>query len=154
MNIIELKRLQIVSDDVKLKKIYSQFEELLKELEKKNLPQNTIAIINSHVELINSSKLTGIQLRKFVKQQQTAILKHVEKAHKIVPKNYYQTMWLLFGMTVFGLPIGSMIGLSLHNIGLLGLGLPIGMGIGVLVGFSMDKKALNEGRQLNLEIKY
>ncbi|MDN3677907.1 hypothetical protein QWY90_11360 [Flavobacterium paronense] len=153
MNIIELKKLQVISIDIKLKEYYSQFEELLKELEKKNLPQNTLALINNNIELINSSELTGIQLRKLIKQQQTAILKYVEKTHKIVPKSYYQTLWLLLGITAFGLPIGTIIGLSLHNMGLLGLGLPIGMGIGILIGFKMDKKALNEGRQLNLTLK-
>jgi hypothetical protein len=37
--------------------------------------------------------------------------------------------------------------------GLLAIGLPIGMGIGIAVGTSMDKKAMNEGRQLDIEIK-
>jgi hypothetical protein len=62
-------------------------------------------------------------------------------------------MWMLFGMSGIGLPIGVAFGLSIGNIGLLGLGLPIGMAIGLAIGMSLDKKALNEGRQLNIEIK-
>jgi len=36
---------------------------------------------------------------------------------------------------------------------MLGIGLPIGMAIGVKVGSNMDKKAFNEGRQLDFEVK-
>jgi hypothetical protein len=36
----------------------------------------------------------------------------------------------------------------------LGVGLPIGMAIGLAVGTGMDKKALAEGRQIDIEIKY
>jgi len=39
-------------------------------------------------------------------------------------------------------------------LGLLGLGLPIGMGIGILVGINQDKKALAEGKQLAFETKF
>jgi hypothetical protein len=56
-------------------------------------------------------------------------------------------------MTTFGLPIGVSIGLSLGNIGLLGIGLPIGMVIGLAFGSKLDKKALTENRQLNIELK-
>jgi hypothetical protein len=52
------------------------------------------------------------------------------------------------------LPLGAAIGLSVENIGLLGIGLPIGMGIGFVFGSSLDQKALKEGRQLDFEVKY
>lgn len=56
-------------------------------------------------------------------------------------------------MTVFGLPIGVAIGMSVGNIGLLGIGLLIGMALGLAVRATMDKKAKQEGRHLDLEIK-
>ncbi|MFD2597795.1 hypothetical protein ACFSQ3_02435 [Sphingobacterium corticis] len=43
--------------------------------------------------------------------------------------------------------------MSVGNIGLLGIGLPIGMALGLAVRATMDKKAKQEGRQLDLEIK-
>ncbi|MNR38502.1 hypothetical protein D3C85_1566120 [compost metagenome] len=103
---------------------------------------------------MNISSFIGNDFKKLIKQEQTAILKHVEKAHKIAPKNYYRNLWMLLGFTAFGLPIGVSFGLSIGNIGLMGVGLPIGMAIGAAVGSSMDKKALSEGRQLDIEIKY
>jgi hypothetical protein len=42
----------------------------------------------------------------------------------------------------------------MSNLGLLALGLPLVMGVGVAVGLKMDKKAFKKGRQLHLEIKY
>lgn len=72
---------------------------------------------------------------------------------KLVPKNYYRNLWMILGMTTFGLPLGVAFGLSLGNIGLLALGLPIGMVIGLAVGSSLDKKASENGKQLDIELK-
>ena len=153
MNIRELNSRQDILNDSKLSKIYSKFGELLNELKKKELNQTVEIFINESVDYVNSSPLNGTQLNNIVKQKQTAILKLVEKEHKIVPKNYYRTLWMLFGMSGIGLPIGVAFGLFIGNIGLLGLGLPIGMAIGIVIGISLDNKALEDGRQLNIEIK-
>lgn len=61
---------------------------------------------------------------------------------------------MVLGMSAFGIPMGVAFGLSMGNIGLLGIGLPIGMGVGVGVGSYLDKKALTEGRQLDVDLKY
>ncbi|MBC7959846.1 MAG: hypothetical protein H7X94_08265, partial [Vallitaleaceae bacterium] len=104
--------------------------------------------------VINSAAQNGNDFKKLIKQKQSKIIKLVEKEAKIVPKNYYRNVWLAVGMSAFGLPIGVAIGLAVKNIGLLAIGLPIGMGIGVVVGTRLDKKAAQEGRQLDVEIKY
>ena len=150
---MELKTRQNTHNDSKFAKIYAQYGELLSELRKKELSQNIVILINESVEQINASELTETQLGKLVKQKQTIILKQAEKELKVVPQNHYRNIWMLLGFTALGLPIGIILGLSLGNMGLLSIGLPIGMGIGVLIGLEMDKKALSEGRQLNLEIK-
>ncbi|MFC6876436.1 hypothetical protein ACFQZF_07745 [Flavobacterium myungsuense] len=153
MNIKELKNRADFSNDEKLNRTYAQFGELLNELKKKELSQDIYKLINESVDTLNVTTLNGTQLTKLLKQKQTAILKQVEKTHKIVPKNYYRNLWMLLGMSAFGLPIGAAIGSVSGNMGVLGAGLPIGMGIGIAVGMSMDKKAINEGRQLDIEIK-
>ncbi|OYX91405.1 MAG: hypothetical protein B7Y76_14205, partial [Sphingobacteriia bacterium 35-40-5] len=88
-----------------------------------------------------------------IKAKENSIVKLVENKHKIVPKNYYKKLWMVLGMSAFGIPVGVAFGLSIGNLGMLGVGLPIGMGIGVAVGTSMDNKALKEGRQLDFEVK-
>ena len=154
MSIIELKEREGFSENVKLSRIYIQFQELLKELRKKELPNKIIEFINQDIEYINSTSLIGNELRKLVKQKQEKIIKLIEKELKIVPKDYYQNLWLALGMCVFGLPLGVVFGTSLGNMGLLGIGLPIGLAIGIALGSRMDKKALEEGRQLDVKIKY
>lgn len=154
MNIKNLSSRPDISTDKKLNRIHTQFNELLSELNKKELKQSLEIFINECVDSINSSSLKGSKLTKLIKQKQSAILKQLEKEHKIVPKNKYRTMWMLFGISGIGLPIGVAFGLSLGNIGLLGLGIPIGMAVGLAIGILLDKKALDEGRQLDIEIKY
>ena len=152
MNIIKLE-IQDNSGDEKLNSSYAQFGELLGELNNKELPQDVIESINQDVEEINGSAFLGKDLRGLVSKKQKKIISQVEKRVKIVPKNYYRNLWLALGMTSFGLPIGVAIGLSTGNMGLLAIGLPIGLALGVIVGSRLDKKAFDEGRQLQVDIK-
>ncbi|MXN93014.1 hypothetical protein GR160_17445 [Flavobacterium sp. Sd200] len=142
-----------IEPNTKLHNIYIQFGLVLSELQKKQLTEDIVKIINDEVDALNALP-TNESLAKVIKLKQTAILKVLEKQLKIVPKNYYRNIWLALGMSVFGLPIGIAFGTSVGNMGLLGIGLPIGMFIGILIGTTMDKKALQEGRQLELDIKH
>ncbi|MEG0917934.1 MAG: hypothetical protein RSF68_13055 [Myroides sp.] len=155
MTIIKLRGVKNLASDIRLNQLYSQFDTLLSELRKKEVPDSIIQTINNEVEEINTSdSLTTNDLRKVIKKKQTAILRLIEKDLKLVPKNYYRTLWLALGMTVFGMPLGVLAGVLLGQPGLFAIGLPIGVAIGVTVGTLMDKTAAKENRQLNLEIKY
>ena len=153
MTITALNNRPEINSDHKLNHLYLQFGKLLVLLGKKQLSEVNINFINQSVERINISSSTGNDFKKLIKQEQTSLLKQIEKTQKIVPINYYRNLWMLLGLTAFGLPIGTAFGLLMGNIGLMGVGLPIGMAIGAVVGGNMDKKALNEGRQLNIELK-
>ena len=155
MTIIKLRGVKNLESDIRLNQLYSQFDILLSELRKKEVTDSIIQTINNEVEEINTSdSLTTNDLRKVIKKKQTAILRLIEKDLKLVPKNYYRTLWLALGMTVFGIPLGVLAGVLLGQPGLFAIGLPIGVAIGVTVGTLMDKTAAKENRQLNLEIKY
>lgn len=153
MKITELKEREDLTNDNKQNNNYIQFKEVLSELNKKELPDTTAVFINNNVEELNSTLLQGKDLQKLIKKQQTNILKLVLKEHKIVPKNYYRKLWMPLGMSTFGIPIGLALGLSVNNMGLFASGLPMGMGIGIGVGSRLDKKALKEERQLNIELR-
>ena len=154
MKIKELNQKPGIDKNVKLKETYLQFEKLLIELRKKELPDGLVGSINNDIEDLNSTSSAGDELRKIVKKKQTRITRLLEKELKLVPKNYYRNLWLALGMTAFGLPLGVAFGVALGNMAFLGIGLPIGLGIGIAVGTGMDKKAFEEGRQIDLEIKY
>lgn len=126
---------------------------MLYALKTKMLPSETSNIIDQAINEINAIADSDRLLIKKVKEKQNAIIKLLEKQHKIVPKNYYRNLWMVVGMSAFGLPIGVAFGMSIGNIAMLGIGMPIGMAIGIGVGSSLDKKALEEGRQLDFEVK-
>ena len=72
---------------------------------------------------------------------------------KLVPKFYYRNLWMVLGMSAFGIPLGVAFSMSIKNMAFIGIGLPIGMAIGMIVGTNMDKKAFDEGRQLDVVLK-
>ena len=154
MELIELIKRVNIDDNKKLENAYSQFGELLNELNKQELPDEIITSINICIEEINSFSESEKRLRKLIRKTQSRIIKLIEKELKLVTKNHYRNTWLALGMSVFGVPLGIAFGASLGNMGFIGIGLPIGMVIGMALGASMDKKAFEEGRQLDLEIKY
>lgn len=153
MEIKELKRRPGFDQDKKLINSYAQFDKLLTELKKKKLPEEIVNSINNGINKINSVSESDKQLRKQIRKTQASILKLIEKELKLVARNHYRNTWLAVGMAAFGIPLGVVFGISLGNMGLLGIGLPIGMVIGIAVGSVMDKKAFEEGKQLDFEIK-
>lgn len=153
MKIKELKHQEDLPNDSKLKEVLIQFEKFIEELNNKNLPDKTIEIINKHIEDLNSSLLLDNAFKKLLIKRQNQIVKLLEKKHKLVPKNYYRNLWMALGMSAIGLPIGVAFSVSIGNMGLLAIGVPVGMVIGFTLGLNMDKKALKEGRQLDVELK-
>ena len=151
MEIIQL--IKIESSNPKVENSIAQFKKLIEILNSKNLPENIVEKINSEISVLNSSEAIGNSFSHLLKKKQNAITKLIEKELKLVPKNYYRNLWLVLGMSVFGLPLGVAFGLSIGNLGLLGIGLPVGMFIGLLVGSLLDKKALESGKQLEIELK-
>ncbi len=152
MQIIELRRPQSIQNK-KLLDSYTRFESLLKELRKKELHAKTVNAINESINKINKSTGSEKELRKKMLKAQSQIIESIEKNDKLVTKNHYRNRWLAIGMSAFGIPLGVAFGASLGNMAFLGVGLPIGMAIGIAVGTGMDKKALEEGRQIDFEVK-
>jgi hypothetical protein len=153
MEIKELKKRLSIAENKKLMSVFTQFNELLKELKTKELSDPLIMSINTKIDDINLISDSEKELRKQIRKSQSSILQLLEKELKLVTKNHYRNTWLALGMATFGIPIGVIFGAILGNMGLMGIGLPIGMAIGIAVGTKMDKKAFEEGRQIDLEIK-
>ncbi|KAB1064945.1 hypothetical protein F3059_05865 [Salibacter halophilus] len=108
--------------------------------------------INSSIDELNQFIGTKRGYKNKLVKVRSKIVRLVEKQAKLVPQNYYRKLWLALGMSVFGMPIGVVFGTSFGSMAYLGVGLPIGMAVGIAVGASMDKRALQEGRQLDIEI--
>ena len=152
MELLELNKRALLIQNKKLTSEYSKFGELINHLSKKELPNEIVNSINRDIEAINSFTDSEKELRKLISKTQSQLINLLEKELKLVTKNHYRNMWMALGMATFGIPIGIVFGTSLSNMGLMGLGLPIGLVIGMAVGAKMDKKAYDEGRQLDLEM--
>ncbi len=152
MEFIELLQVSGIDTNKKLNKTYTQFYLLLSELKTKQLSEEIVHSINQGIEQINAVSDSEKDWQKLVRKTQLSILKLIEKELKLVPKHHYRNTWMSIGIVVFGFPIGILFGKSQGNMNLFGVGLPIGMAVGIAIGTWMDKKAIEEGRQLNLLI--
>ena len=154
MDIKELNIRSNIEQDKKLTNKYVYFEKLLDELKKREMPSEIVNLINQNIDEINSFSGSNKDLQKQIRKSQSNILKLIEKELKLVPKNFYRNRWMAIGLAVFGIPFGAAFGASLGNMAFLGIGIPIGMVVGMAIGAGMDKKAFEEGRQLDIEINY
>ncbi len=154
MELLELKLSdEILRSNIKLNTTYLQLKEVLKLLSQKEISDELIAKLNHEISQLNSTTLVGAPLLHVLKKKQSKLLQLVEKEAKLVPINHYRNIWLALGMSAFGIPLGMVFGFGLGNMAYLGIGLPIGLAIGMAVGSAMDKKAKEEARQLDIEIK-
>lgn len=155
---MEIKELQFrkTISGKKNQKAYFYFQQYIRELQKRELPGIIITSVNAAIEEINEIPSTEKNLGWKIKKHQKKIVRLVEKELKIVPRNYYQNLWLVYGMAFVGLPLGFLFTALLGNFGLLtfglGTGMALGLAIGVSLGRRLDKKALDEGRQLDAEL--
>ncbi|GAA5088919.1 hypothetical protein GCM10023210_13080 [Chryseobacterium ginsengisoli] len=154
---MEINQLNLKFDQVhnpNLIGLYFQIQDILKKTNNKKLPTEAVQYINHIVEQINSSTLKDKPLLELLEEKQNYIVKFLEKKYDIVPRNHFRNMWISLGALIFGLPVGVLLIYIFDQTGFLVLGLLAGAGIGTLVSISMDTKALREGKQLNIELKY
>lgn len=154
MEINVLKMRDGLDRNKRLTDIYVQFEKLLTELRKRELPEEVVRSINTHIDLINLSTGSEEERWKQLRKTQSDTLRLIEKELKLVPKNHYRNIWMALGIAAFGVPLGVVFGASLGNMAFMGIGIPIGIPIGLAIGTGLDKKAAEEGRQLDVEINY
>jgi len=140
-----------VNQDGKANRSVTRLQNLLAKLREKELPAPEISYINERIQALNAIQESEKTLINKVRKAQYQILSHLEKTTKLVAKNHYRNMWMPLGLASFGIPIGLVFGAALGNMGLFGLGMPIGLVVGLAVGTAMDKKAAEEGRQLDFE---
>lgn len=138
----------------RLGKKYAQFQKLISELSDKALNDDVVLVINNKINSINSISNLDNQFSKRLKSAQSKILKVIEKQHKLVTKNHYRNIWLALGVGAIGVPIGVVIGSITGNMAFIGIGIPIGFVIGIAIGTIIDNKLKDQGKQLDLEIKY
>ena len=153
MKIKELDADKYKGKSKKLDKRIATFQKLVESLNEKEIKDNIATEINVIIDSLNASSTDEKAFRKQLYKTQTKIIALLKKELKIVPKNHYRNVWMGVGMAAFGVPVGVSYGVVTDNMGLLAVGIPIGMVIGMAVGAGLDKKAKQEGKQLDIEIE-
>lgn len=132
----------------KLAKALNRIRALIQELNSRKLPEYIVNQINEYVDSIDSYEGSPKKLARFINQLTAKMLELLKKELNIVPKNYYQNLWMAIGIGAFGVPIGIIWFAILDNPAFISIGLPLGLPIGIAIGAMIDKKAAKEGRQL------
>ena len=135
----------------KLEKRYAFFEKLTEALNKHTIPDEIGFGINSDIDRMNSMPDSSKEKPRAMRKLTHQIMKKVQKELELVPKNYHRNLWMGIGMAAFGIPMGTAFGVSMENMGFMGIGLPIGLVIGLAVGTELDKKAEKNGKQLDID---
>lgn len=135
----------------RLKKRILKFQQLIKALGEKEIPEQTLESVNSEIDKVNQAQ-SETELTKQLQKSFRKILIISEKELNLVAKDYYRNMWLAIGMSAFGIPLGVAFGAVLNNYAFIGIGVPIGFVIGIAIGSKKDKEAFEQGRQLNVEV--
>ncbi|WMN07441.1 hypothetical protein QYS48_28755 [Marivirga arenosa] len=135
----------------RLEKSIAKIQKLLEALNERDLPEDVLNNINEEIKKINTAD-TESKLYEQINKSYNSILKMVEKRLNLVTKNHYLAIWMAIGMAAFGIPFGVVFGLMLENMAFMGSGIGIGLAIGLPIGAGMDKKAKEEGRQLDISM--
>ena len=114
-----------------------------------NLPDEFVADFNSKI-----GQLSSIQepkaLKKGIWKVFTGLQNQLRSEYNLVTPDFYRNLWLGLGMAALGIPFGVAFSAALGNFAFIGIGLPIGLAMGIAIGTSLDKKAKNEGRVLEV----
>lgn len=152
MKVEKIERRKGIETNKKLSRAYNKMQGLIEALSTKHLPSKEIESVNEHIILINSFQGTERELIKVLKKAYLNILNFIEEKLNYVPKHYYRSRWM-----VFGLLAASAFSTVLSNLDFMGwgssasIGLSMGMLIGLVIGTHFDKQAELEGRQLEME---
>ncbi len=153
MEIKELLFIENLEQNKNLAFTYSQFQQLLSELRKRELTADVIEYINSEIDQINAITISDKAIRKQIIKSQAGILRLIEQKQKLVVKKYYLKQWAVLGVGLWGLPLSYFMIEMFGHVVFLALGILMGIALGMLSGFILDKKALKEGRQIDMPIE-
>lgn len=135
-----------------LVKEYSLLEELIIELQDRELPPEVVVELNMEIAHLNAIVEDHKKLFKALKRVKKNVLKILHDDLGLVPKNYYRNFGLAIGMSVIGVPIGVLLSELLNDYSYVAFGFLLGMIAGLAIGNLFDKNALENNQQLQLEI--
>ncbi len=138
------KTLNSISDE-KLQKALNDLIPIFEDLDQREIPTESLADLLKRLKNMLVAELHLKQIVRF----KADLLAALRKQYGLVTPKYYQTLWMVLGMTIFGVPFGLIFSMAIDNMAFLGLGFGFGMPIGMAIGIAKDKKAQEDGLVIN-----
>ncbi len=146
MHIDRLISIEGIDENRQLLKAYNKMQLLIDVLNKKEIPESILKMINTDIQRINCFSGNHLELKKGLRKSYSRILKLLEKELEWVLKDHYRNLWMSIGVA-----LGLAFSASFDNNG---MGLIIGLVMGIIVGNNLDKKAAQSGKQLDLSADF
>ena len=127
-------------------KVYTQFIEILKKLEKREFTTDEIQSIEVELDSLNL-KSNPENRKKFFKNALNKFETYLKDKFSLTSKGYYTNLSVSLGM-LFGVVAGILIGERFERSLGISIGICMGLFIGAYIGRRMDAQAMSEGRVL------
>ena len=137
------------TNDTKLKKWLNCSSQLVSEFQERGLPVSAFDECFKVLRKQLDGETRYAQIRSFY----SMLTDTARNQFQLTTPNYYQSYWMSIGMAAFGVPFGLMFSMALDNFAFFAIGLPFGLSIGLAIGAGKDKKAKDEGTQLNVQTR-
>lgn len=142
MTIEKLRNIEGLDEDKRLLKAYKRMKALIEALTTREIPAEILKTINTDIQKINNFSGTQVELRKCLRKSYSQTIRLLEKKLGWVIRDHYRNLWMSIGVA-----LGVAFSASFDNDG---IGLVLGLAVGIAVGINLDKKAVAEGKQLDL----
>jgi hypothetical protein len=141
-----LKSLTLQTEKKSEQKIYICFIRTLTSLEKKDLTDSQLHLIQEKLSSLNLNTTTENSIKHF-KKQLPEFKAFLKSEFSFTSEKYYTEIGMIYGMC-FGVAIGLSIGVAINQVIGASIGLSIGIGVGMLFGILYGAKKDAEAKYL------
>lgn len=124
-------------------KVYNEYIQILRSLEKKNLSETEIQSIEEKLDALDLNSVVTNN-KRFFNQALTQFKKYLKDTHSFTSKGYYTSIGVGLGAS-FGVLAGIVLLSNFERSLGISLGISLGLLIGLVIGRNMDLKAKVSG---------
>ena len=130
----------------------TQFEQLIQEIQRMELPPEVIVELNTELEKLELQLVFQKKFYEQIKTSKAVLLNILFKEVGVVPINHYRDLWIALGLSGIGLPLGIFLSFFMDNSSAIALGIALGCSMGIVIGSNLDNQAEAEGRQMAIRL--
>lgn len=141
-----LNTLRAQTDKKRERKVYNCFIRTLTSLEKRDLTENQLQLIEENLASLTLKTPTENK-KKYYKQRLAEFKAFLKKEFSFTTEKHYTELGMIYGM-IFGTSIGLSIGVAFDPVFGTSIGLSVGTGIGMVFGMMYGARKDAEAKRL------